>query len=254
MGCNFASLCAACYWQDLQTDNVNVSSSGYLLPTDSKKELPCKKGYSGSVSAECTLDGKWEVSGTCGGGGGESRLKRVACFAAMLIHAEECLRPCKGLIRNYNLLFSIALLNFPAWVPDLNSNVAPSASKPMLLHTHRFFPNLRLLQALFALSATLFLAPTCKHSIPIHSINSSHAFTCLIFAEVCQYSEVEWPQGVDVPSGTLQPGQEKELSCKNGYKGGLLASCNEDGNMGYSSPEERGLPGCYKREWNIKIL
>ena len=54
---------------------MKVSPSGYLLPTDSKKELSCKDGYSGSVTAECTLDGEWEVSGSCGGGGGESSLK-----------------------------------------------------------------------------------------------------------------------------------------------------------------------------------
>jgi len=47
--------------------------------------------------------------------------------------------------------------------------------------------------------------------------------------DVCKYSEKVWPEGVNVPEGTLQAGQEEELSCRPGFTGGVTAKCTSGG-------------------------
>ena len=45
---------------------------------------------------------------------------------------------------------------------------------------------------------------------------------------------------MDVPSGMVEAGKGRELSCKDGYTGGVTAECNSDGEWDVTGSCDRG--------------
>jgi len=53
----------------------------------------------------------------------------------------------------------------------------------------------------------------------------------------------------------MPPGQTRDLSCKDGYKGGMVARCPEDGRgIILEQDDSRGLEGCFESEWRMKCM